>query len=144
MKSDIEFIKKAITQSGYSVKEGYFPVGAIIVERDGEILSETISTKFPDYRHAEYKAIDEAFEKLKAPLSECILYASMEPCLMCLSKAYWAGIRKIVFAISKEQVNAEYYEGENDDINFNKPIELIHKNEYQEEAMNIVRDWESK
>lgn len=143
MKKDIQFIKQVITKSKDSAEEGFFPAGAIVAKGE-EILSEMVSAKFPDYKHAEYKAIDEAFEKIKAPLSECTLYASMEPCLMCLSKAYWAGIRKIVFTISKERLNVEYYEGDSENIKFNDDIELIHKVEYEEEALAVVRDWESK
>lgn len=140
---DKEFLKSAIKQSELSVKEGRFPAGAIIV-LDNEVLTSEISDIHPGYQHSECKAIDKAFEKV-GDLSNATLYASMEPCLMCLSRAYWAGIRKIVFAISRKKVPKEYYEGvhENKKLveTFNEEVALVHIEDLEEEAIKIVRTW---
>ena len=138
---DHTFLKKAIMKSAESKKLGLFPAGAIVVQ-DGKILSQSVSDTFPGYAHAECSAIDAAFTVLAKPLTDVILYASMEPCLMCLSRAYNAGIRNIVFAISRKAVPARYYEGchDNADIvkNLNEPVAYTHVPELEREALRIV------
>lgn len=52
--------------------------------------------------HAEVMAIREACRKLGTfDLKGCTVYASCEPCPMCLSAIYWAGISKIYYANTK-------------------------------------------
>lgn len=52
--------------------------------------------------HAELLAIREACTKLQTTdLSDCILYASGEPCPMCLGAAYWSTVGHIYYACSK-------------------------------------------
>ena len=147
IKEEITYLKLAIEKSKESFEKGFFPVGAVIIQK-GKILSAETSSSYPDYRHAEYKAIEITFDNLKEPLNDCVLYTSMEPCLMCLSVAYWAGIKKIVFACSKKVVSCEYFESNEDNIkiinNFHKKIELIHIKELQNKALKIVTKWEKK
>lgn len=53
--------------------------------------------------HAEVSAIRAACAAVKDfKLEECEIYSSCEPCPMCLSAIYWAGIRKIYFANTRE------------------------------------------
>ena len=144
---ELTYLKFAIEKSKESFEKGFFPAGAVIVEK-GKTLSAEISSSYPGIKHVEFKAIEIAFDDLKKPLNDCVLYASMEPCLMCLSAAYWAGIRKIVFACSKKAVSSEYFESNEDNIkiinNFHKKIELIHIKELQDEALKVVAEWEKK
>jgi len=148
-KSDIKFLKKAIEISNKSYEEGAFPAGAVIV-KDGKAISTATSATFPKINyHAESKAIDIAIEELNEQLTDCTLYASMEPCLMCLSRSYWAGIRKIVFAIKKENVPySSCYESNLNHFElmekFNEKIDLIHIEELQDTAMDEVKDWLEK
>lgn len=143
---DYSYLKLAINESQKSFKKGLFPAGAVIVS-GGKILSSKPSDSFPGYNHAEYNAIDEAFNKSGSDLSNATLYASMEPCLMCLMKAYWAGIRRIVFAIGKESVNKKYYEGthRNKEIieSFNEEMEFLQIKSMETEALKIVEIWEN-
>ncbi len=142
--NDTEFLKLAIQQSMQSAAEGSFPAGAIVV-RYGEIIASGVSDMYPGYQHAECKAVDSAFSN-KGILNGATLCASMEPCLMCLARAYWAGIRKIVYAISKDTVHQNYYEGleSNSEIvkNFNEIVEYIHISDMEDEALKVVRGWE--
>ncbi len=143
---DIEFLKMAIEMSHQSYKEGAFPAGAVIV-KGGRVIAETVSVSFPKINyHAESKAIDMAINELNEQLSDCTLYASMEPCLMCLARAYWAGIRRIVFAVKKETVPYKLcYESNinNYDVleKFVEKIELIHVEDLQSEAKKDVDEW---
>ena len=143
---DIEFLKMAIEMSHKSCREGAFPAGAVIVKA-GKVLSQTTATAYPKINfHPESKAIDIAINDLNEQLSDCTLYASMEPCLMCLARAYWAGIRRIVFAVKKEIVPYKlWYESNinNYDVleKFNEKMELIHIEELQNEAKKDVDEW---
>lgn len=148
-KNDIEFLKMAIGMSHQSYEEGAFPAGAVIV-KDGKVISKTTSATFPKINyHPESKSIDIAINKLNKQLTNCTLYASMEPCLMCLSRSYWAGIRKIVFAVKKENVPySSCYESNLNHYDlmekFNSKIQLVHIEELQDEAMKDVKVWLEK
>ena len=65
---------------------------------------------------------------------------------MCLSRAYWAGIRRIVFAVKKETVPHEIcYESSHNHLEllekFNEKIKMIHIEELQNKALKIVKKW---
>lgn len=147
----MNFLSKAIELSNKSVELGSFPVGAIIV-KNGEIVGEGISdgkNKKDATSHAEIEAIRNASKKLNSrDLFDCELYSSMEPCLMCFSASYWSKIKKIVFAISKEKLSKQHYEGLHSifDINLknNRQIEIIHDKELENKALSIVKNWENK
>jgi len=146
---DVEFLKLAIGMSHQSYEEGAFPAGAVIV-KDGKVISKTTSATFPKINyHPESKSIDIAINELNEQLTDCTLYASMEPCLMCLSRSYWAGIRKIVFAVKKENVPySSCYESNLNHFDlmekFNEKIQLVHIEELQDEAMKDVKVWLEK
>jgi len=65
---------------------------------------------------------------------------------MCLTTAYQAGIRRILYVIPKQDVSPAYYEGSQTSKeviqNFHQPTEFLHVSELQEQALKIVRDWE--
>ena len=147
---DKEFLIKAIERAKESVAQGGFPAGAIIV-KNGEIVGSGISVgnnlKDPT-GHGEIAAIRDACKDLgTSNLSGAVLYASMQPCLMCLSASMWASIPKIIFACSKEKVSDEYYGGcyniSNINEEFIKPIALIHMPELEQEALKVVKEWEN-
>lgn len=145
--NDNDLLVKAIKQSELSVEQGNFPAGAVVADRNGNILSEGISDTYPGYQHAECRALDDAFRS-HGLLNECVLFASMEPCLMCLTRAYWAGIRSIIFAIDKGKVDIHYYEG-NIPITkvsdgFNESLSLHHLDGFQDKALKVVRKWEAR
>lgn len=145
-KIEDKYLKLAIKKSRESASKGLFPAGSVVV-KDGKILSSEISSPFPDPRHADTKAIEKAFDG-EGRLNGAVLYSSAEPCLMCLSEAYWAGVREIVYAIKKQAVKKEYYEGgfRNEDVvkKFNERIKLVHAKDYQSIAMEIVKEWEKR
>lgn len=77
------------------------PFGAVVV-REGEIIGRgwnQVTSKNDPTAHAEVMAIRAACKKLNTfQLDDCELYASCEPCPMCLSAIYWARIRRIFYA----------------------------------------------
>jgi len=143
-------LREAIEKSQESVDSGNFPVGAVIV-RNGEILSSGISNgkKLNDPTvHAETSAIREASQKLQTrDLSDTILYSSLEPCLMCWAASIWASVPKIVYACGRDRVSKQHYEGNHNLEPINEsarhPIELVYLRELEEEALQVIKDWEN-
>ena len=83
------------------------PFGAVIAQ-DGKILAEGANRAFAETDptwHAEMAAIRNACRTAGAlQLRDATLYASGEPCPMCLAAAGWAGIRKIYYASGVDDI----------------------------------------
>jgi guanine deaminase len=91
------------------------PFGALIV-RNGEIVAEgwneVTSTNDPT-AHAEVVAIRRACAKRDTfNLSDCEIYASCEPCPMCLGAIYWARFRTLYYANTREEAAAIGFDDE--------------------------------
>ena len=147
---DEDFLKMAINKAYESVEKGGFPAGAVVV-KDKEVIGEGISIgnilNDPS-SHGEMAAIRQACSSLAAAdLSGSILYASMQPCLMCFGAAMWGGISRIVYACSQGKVCPEYYGGHYHLQQINtellRPVELVHRSEFENEALKVVRKWEN-
>lgn len=143
-----EHLKNAIELSKESIATGGFPVGALVT-LDGKIISTGLSNgkQLKDATsHAEIVAIREASKILdRRDLKGAVIYSSLEPCLMCFSASYWAGVSKIVYACSKDKVSKQHYEGLHDlhaiNSNNNRTIELVQITELEDEALAIIENW---
>ena len=111
MKDDQYFLKKAREVGNKRAKPYNF--GAVVV-KDNEIVSadhgHVQSTNNPSL-HAEISAIVKACQKLGSNnMDGCTLYASHEPCMMCLSCAAWAHIDRIVYSVTAAEQEDFMYE----------------------------------
>ncbi|MGE5385054.1 MAG: nucleoside deaminase [Betaproteobacteria bacterium] len=107
---DETFLRRAIDLAGIGGERGDGgPFGAVIV-RQGIVIAEAWNRVLIDNdptAHAEIVALRAAGAKLKRfHLSDCVLYASSEPCPMCLAAAYWARVERIVFANLRREAAA--------------------------------------
>ena len=102
---DRRFMEEAIRLSVENVANGGGPFGAVIV-RDGEVISTGVNRVVPNSdptAHAEVQAIRAACQKLgNFKLEGCTIYSSCEPCPMCLSALYWAGVKRICYGNTKQ------------------------------------------
>lgn len=107
---DTFLLSQAIDLAATNAAEGQRPFGALLAQ-GREIVAQTVNTaeKTGDPTdHAEIAAIRTATRLLRSErLDHLTLYASCEPCCMCASAIRWAGLRRVVFALSREQ--AEEY-----------------------------------
>ena len=98
---DREIMQRAIDLAAESVRKGGGPFGAVVV-KDGKVIAESANSVTPDNdptAHAEVNAIRLACKKLGTfMLDGCEIYASCEPCPMCLGAIYWAHIKTIYYA----------------------------------------------
>lgn len=100
------FMSKAIELSEENVKAGRGgPFGAIIAKKGAIIATAAnlVTILNDPTAHAEIVAIRKAANELRTfDLKGCELYASCEPCPMCLGAIYWARLDRIYFAANKE------------------------------------------
>ena len=103
--NDIKFMKVAINLSKENINNGGGPFGAVIV-KEGEIIATGANRVVPNNdptAHAEVSAIRKEKKKLGVfKLDGCKIYTSCEPCPMCLSAIYWAGISEIFYGNTKD------------------------------------------
>lgn len=100
-----DFMREAIALSKQNVElQKGGPFGAVIV-KDGEIIAKSanmVTLNNDPTAHAEVSAIRLACEKLSSfTLEGCVIYASCEPCPMCLGAIYWAKLEKMYYANTK-------------------------------------------
>ncbi len=105
-----EFLTAAIdlAREGMRANRGG-PFGAVVVN-DGQIVgrgcNQVTSTNDPT-AHAEIVAIRDACQHLRTfSLAGCEIYASCEPCPMCLAAIYWARIERVYYGCSCTDADA--------------------------------------
>ncbi len=106
---DARFMQMAVDLSVENVANGGGPFGAVIV-RDGQVIATGVNrvtaTNDPT-AHAEVSAIRAACSAVgNFKLDGCTVYSSCEPCPMCLSALYWAGVDRICYGNTKDDAKA--------------------------------------
>ena len=103
---DLAFLRQAIAVSTRARQNGNHPFGAILVDAAGSMVAEAENTVVSDRdvtAHAETNLVRIASARLSpAQLAAHTLYSSCEPCAMCSGAIFWAGIGRVVFALSVE------------------------------------------
>lgn len=98
--TDEYYMKLALQEARLAADEGEIPVGALIVCQD-HILARThnlTETLHDVTAHAEMQAITAAAERLGGKyLTDCTLYVTLEPCVMCAGALGWSQISRIVY-----------------------------------------------
>ena len=118
---DEKYMKIAIEESLKSLESDDIPVGAVIVRHD-KVISKSFNMckkNMTIHNHAEINCINEAIHKTKNQyLDDCIMYVTMEPCLMCYAAIEKTNIKKIVYGVSNEKMGFSKY------INYMPKIEI--------------------
>ncbi len=103
--NDRKYLRAAIALAKEGIEQARGgPFGCVIV-KDGKVIgkgcNQVTSTNDPT-AHAEVVAIRDACKNLgDYQLSDCDLYASCEPCPMCLGAIYWARPRRVIYAATR-------------------------------------------
>jgi len=101
--SDEYFMNEAIKEAQKAFEADEVPVGAVVVCENQIIArAHNLTQRLNDVTaHAEMQAITAAEGSLGGKyLKECVLYVTVEPCVMCAGASYWAQFKKIVFGAS--------------------------------------------
>ena len=103
-------MRSAIDLAQQAHSAGDVPVGAIVLDSQGEIIGRGLNTREVDHdpmSHAEVVAMREAAAHLGSwRLDECTLVVTLEPCTMCAGTAVQARISEIVFGAFDEKAGA--------------------------------------
>ena len=95
-------LEAAIALAGEARAAGDHPFGALLVV-DGRVAltaRNSVHTDRDPTAHAEANLVRDALRRLSADeVARSVLYASCEPCAMCVGTMYWAGIRSLVYAL---------------------------------------------
>jgi len=106
MFSDEYFMKQALIEAYKAGERDEVPIGAVIVCQDriiarGHNLTETLTDVTA---HAEMQAITAAAQFLGGKyLTNCTLFVTVEPCVMCAGALGWSQISRIVYGTSDEK-----------------------------------------
>ena len=144
------FMHQAIDLSIENVANGGGPFGAVIV-RDGELVAtgvNRVTANNDPTAHAEVSAIRAACQKEGSfKLEGCTIYTSCEPCPMCLSAIYWAGLSRICFANTKQDAEDICFGDKFIYDEIERPISkraIPTESFMREEALQAFRAWVAK
>ena len=103
MKNAEDFMKEALLEAKKAWKIDEVPIGAVIV-RNNEIIARAHNMKEHDQQassHAEHIAIEKASKLLNTwNLSDCDLYVTLEPCMMCSGLIQLSRIHRLYYGTS--------------------------------------------
>lgn len=106
---DIQFMKMAAKLAEENIDRGGGPFGAVIV-KDGKVIAtgvNTVTLTNDPTAHAEVNAIRKACDEGQTfSLKGCVIYSSCEPCPMCLSALYWAGVSRVYYGNTQDDADA--------------------------------------
>jgi tRNA(adenine34) deaminase len=109
MHNDSYWMDKALGEAERALKAGEVPVGAVVVHRNrivGRGHNRTEKAGRP-FEHAEIVAMRDAFGELEGKtLEDCVLYSTIEPCVMCVGAAMLARIPRIIFGAREPKTGA--------------------------------------
>ncbi len=100
MEEDIKFMRQALEQAREALSRDEVPIGAVVVCRGqvigrGHNLTETLSDVTA---HAEMQAITAAAGHQGGKyLTDCTLYVTIEPCVMCAGALGWSQMGRVVY-----------------------------------------------
>lgn len=105
-KQDERFMRLALDEAHKALERDEVPIGAVIVAGNqviarGHNLTETLTDVTA---HAEMQAITSAADYLGGKyLTDCTLYVTVEPCLMCAGALGWSQIKRVVYGASDDK-----------------------------------------
>lgn len=112
IQNDERYMRLALEEAKKAFVLGEVPVGCVIVANGqvvgrGHNLTETLADVTA---HAEIQAITAAANTLGGKyLSQCTLYVTVEPCIMCAGAIGWAQVRRVVFGATDEKRGFSFF-----------------------------------
>ena len=110
--SEAYFMRQALEEARLAFEEGEIPIGAVVVCR-GQIIARAhnqVERLKDPTAHAELLAITAATEYMGGKfLSDCQLYVTVEPCVMCAGALFWARLGEIIYGAGEEKFGYRHY-----------------------------------
>jgi tRNA(Arg) A34 adenosine deaminase TadA len=143
-----KYMMRAIALSIENIKSGGGPFGAVIVKEDriiGEGQNSVVTSNDPT-AHAEIVAIRNACKTINSyDLSGSIIFASCEPCPMCLSAIWWSRIEKVYFGNTQNDASQIGFDDEEIYRELTRPIlqrKLPLEQVLHDESIKVFEVWE--
>lgn len=139
MLDDNYFMKQALQEARKAYELGEVPVGAVIVCQNRIIArSHNLTETLKDVTaHAEMQAVTAATNLLGGKyLTDCTLYVTLEPCIMCAGALGWSQLSRLVYGASDERRGFSVFAPK-----ALHPKTQIVKGIMQEECLQIVKDF---
>lgn len=139
MLDDTYFMKQALQEARKAYELGEVPVGAVIVCQNRIIArSHNLTETLTDVTaHAEMQAVTAATNLLGGKyLTDCTLYVTLEPCIMCAGALGWSQLSRLVYGASDERRGFSVFAPK-----ALHPKTQITKGVMQEECLQIVKDF---
>lgn len=109
---DEYFMRRALQEAEQAYREGEIPIGAVVVCR-GKIIARAhnlTETLHDVTAHAEMQAITAAANELGGKyLTDCTLYVTVEPCVMCAGALGWSQLARVVYGAADEKRGFQLY-----------------------------------
>jgi guanine deaminase len=146
-----KFMREAIAISLRMMRRGCGgPFGAVVVH-NGKIVGKgwnQVTSANDPTAHAEVAAIRDACKRLKTfQLNDCELYTSCEPCPMCLSAMYWARLKQVYYANTRQDAAAIEFDDDFIYREIPRPIgkrKLPMRQLMRKEALAAFEEWKNK
>ena len=108
MKRDDKFyMQEALREARRALEEGEIPIGAVVVSPRGDIIGRghNLTETLRDVTaHAEMQALTAAADAIGGKyLTDCTLYVTVEPCVMCAGALGWAQVGRVVYGTGDEK-----------------------------------------
>ena len=140
--SDDYFMKEALKEARQAFGKDEVPVGAVVVA-DNMIIARAhnLTEKLNDVTaHAEMQAITAAANQIGSKyLIDCVLYVTLEPCVMCAGALFWSQISGLVYGASDDQRGFTRITP-----SLIHPKTLVTNGVMEKESVEIIRDFFSK
>ncbi|MBW4576524.1 MAG: tRNA adenosine(34) deaminase TadA [Aphanothece sp. CMT-3BRIN-NPC111] len=105
-----QWMKRAIALAEAAGNAGEVPVGAVVVDANGNLIAEASNRKERDHdptAHAEILALRAAGKLLQSwHLNQCTLYVTLEPCPMCAGAIVLARLGLLVYGADDPKTGA--------------------------------------
>lgn len=145
--TDRRFLQEALALAAENPARGGGPFAALVV-CDGEVLgrgTNRVTAQNDPTAHAEVEAIRAACRRLSShQLTGCTVYASCEPCPMCLGAIYWARPEKFFYAGTREDAAAAGFDDEDIYEELALPVSgrrLPAESILRDRALELFREW---
>jgi len=98
---DESCMREALISARKAGQAGEVPIGAIVVDAEGAIIGRgynQVEGLYCQAEHAEVQAIRQAGQcKKNWRLTDCTLYVTLEPCVMCMALASLSRVERVVY-----------------------------------------------
>ncbi len=106
-RTDEYYMRQALAEAQQALSEGEIPIGAVVVSPRGDIIGRghNLTETLRDVTaHAEMQALTAAADTIGGKyLTDCTLYVTVEPCIMCAGALGWAQVGRVVFGTGDEK-----------------------------------------